>query len=186
MEIEDMREIIRKEAWQIVSEYGNIENILRSFGCISSDGSINLDSVLAFPGSRKALAAMLGAKIAIEIEDKRNQKIDVVVSSSDSISLANALSDAIIAASFNTQEVNQVQKWTKRFNIPPSAKVLQVESVVSDLNIARQVKKAVLEKNPGVEFLKDENGKTIIAAVVSSIPEKPDDYKIIALMETNL
>jgi len=184
--IEDMREIIRKEAWQIVSEYGNVENILRNFGCISSDGSINLDAVLAFPGSRKALAAMLGAKIAIEIEDRLNQKIDVVVSSSYSSSLADALSEAINAASSNTEKINQAQKWTKRFKIPPSAQVLQVESVVSNLNIARQVKKAVLEKNPGVEFLKDEKGKTIIAAVVSSISKKPQDYKILALMKTNL
>ena len=186
MEIEDMREIIRKEAWQIVSEYGgNIENILRNFGCISSDGSINLDAVLAFPGSRKALAAMLGAKIAIEIEDRLNQKIDVVVSSSYSSSLADALSEAISAASFNTEKINQAQKWTKRFKIPPSAQVLQVESVIFSLDTVRQVKEAVLEKNPDVEFVKDD-GKTIVAAVVSLIPEKPQDYKILALMKTNL
>ena len=182
--IEDMREIIEKEPWEIVSEHGgNIENILRNFGCINRNGSVNLDPILAFPNLRKIISAMLGAKIEIEIKNKLNQKIDMVVSSSYSALLAEALSDKINTACAFTQNVNQVQKWTKRFRIPPSAHVLQVEGVVFSLDIVRQVKEAVLEKNPGVKFVKD-NGKTIIAAVVSLIPEKPQDYKILALMGT--
>ena len=43
-----------------------------------------------------------------------------------------------------------------------------------------------LPDKPGVYLLKDEKGKTIIAAVVSSISKKPQDYKILALMKTNL
>ena len=133
MEREEIKEIIKKEPWQIMREEKSIENILEKFGALwkfpnrpsephawltpvfHGDSYVNLDFILSFPNLRKLISAMLGAMIEIKIKGNLKQEIDMIVSSSNSALLGEALSDRIGAIFASTEKVNQVQKWTKAF-----------------------------------------------------------------------
>jgi orotate phosphoribosyltransferase len=87
-----------------------------------------------------------------------------------------------------TEKEQKEQRWSRRFNLPKRARLLQVEDLISTLSTTRKVKKAILAQNPDIEFLEKE-GKIIVATIIhrpEKLPKAYPDYFIIALMEKEI
>lgn len=148
-----------------------------------SDGYINLNVVLQFPHLSEILARRL-------IENLKEQgitreKIDAVVSSSfAALTFGQELARQLNVLFVFTEKAGEEQKWSGRFELPPGARILQVEELITTLHTTRRVKEAVLAAHPTVKFLKV-NGKTIVATAVyrpDDLSKEEPDFQIIALI----
>jgi len=152
-----------------------------------SDGYINLNAVLQYPNLCEILAGQL-------IENLKKQgitreKIDAVVSSSfAAITFGQEVARQLNVLFVFTEKVGEEQRWGGRFELPPGARILQVEELITTFHTTRKVKEAILAGNPKVKFL-DIDGKTIVATVVyrpEDLSKEDPNFKIIALMSKEI
>jgi len=152
-----------------------------------SDGYINLNAVLQSPQLCETLAKKLVSKLMNHGITKEH--VDVVVSSSfAAITLGHEVARQLGVDFVFTEKEGEEQKWSGRFEIPQGSRILQVEELITTLSTTEKVKKAILEKNPGVKFL-EIDGKTVVAAIVHRPDHLPIDYphyKVIALIEKEI
>jgi len=149
-----------------------------------SDGYINTNAVLMYPNLCQSLAKSL----IKQTEKYGITRADAVVSSSyAAITLGQEFARQMDALFFFTEKDGENQKWSGRFEIPAGVKsVLQVEELITTLSTAQKVRQAFLDANPDIGFVKDVNGKTVVATIVHRPEKLPcvyPDCQIIPLME---
>lgn len=151
-----------------------------------SDCYINLSLVLQFPNLCKILAGQLVQKLK---KIPTIEPIDAVVSpSSAALTLGQEIAGQLNAMFVFTEKKDGEQIWTGRFDLPKRARVLQVDESITALTSARKSKKAVLNSNPEVNFIKI-NGKTVVATIVhrpNQLSIIYPDYQVISLMKTEI
>jgi len=149
-----------------------------------SDAYYNVSKLLQYPNFRRLLAGQLAVKLTME----GIRKIDVVISSSyAAFSIGQALADEIGAVSFFTEKVDGKQKWTKRFEIPEEARVLQVEELSTTMKTTLAVKKTVIDVvgDDSFEFA-EHKGKPLVATLIhrpGKLPIEYPEYSVISLHE---
>jgi len=157
-----------------------------------SDGYINLNAVLQFPNLSEILARKAIEKLRKEGIDL--EKIDVVASSSYAAitfgqDIARQLKAIFVFTEKEGKKEGKKQKWTGRFEIPKGSTILQVEELITTLGTTRRVKKAILNANPTVHFLKRGAKKALVLTIVhrpEKIPITYSDYEVIALIEKEI
>jgi len=150
-----------------------------------SDGYVNCPNVLKFPNLKRILAKRLVKKFLKLISKSR---VDYVVSSAmAAIPFGDEVASLLNAAFIYCEKEKGIQKL-KRFKIPDKARILQVEELITSLKTTRQVKKAILENNPRINWI-EINGKPVVLALIHRPPKLPieyPNYNIISLIELEI
>ena len=159
---------------------------------LHSNAYVNLSIPLSFPNLCRIFARRSVVELTKQISHIK-RTVDIVVSPTFGAEpFGQPLATQLGARFIYTEKIEGVQRITERFGgISDGAKILIAEDTYSTGKTTREVIEAVSSANPRVEFIKDEKGRIIIAAIfqwlgqAKLLREEPE-LKVIPLIQKDL
>lgn len=159
---------------------------------LHGDAYVNLSIPLSFPNLCRIFARRSAMELTKQVSHIKRM-VDIVVSPTFGAEpFGQPLAMQLGARFIYTEKTEGVQRITERFGgISDGAKILIAEDAYSTGKTTREVMEAVLSANPRIEFIKDEKGRIIIAAIFQWLGQakllgRESELEVIPLIRKNL